>query len=240
MLGRITRQHLLELPFSARISRVDRALQRLESDMLVSQLTGTAAAAVRPAVPLPAEPAQTAAAVAAPSEPTAPSPDSAAAVAAEAEAEAYLALRQIVREVVGTNEVEESSIADVVALARSGLAVLANQQDVRARLDSLQSAVEALEDALLQVELEDARLDQAAQLEAATRLEDQVRYLQRALERSGQGELAWSEVPAEARTGPPVRRAVRTRRRAAACRRHSQRWASAGAGRARLPRHLRS
>src|SRR6266508_4757821 len=51
--------------------------------------------------------------------------------------------------------------------------------------------------------LDDALLDQAADVESGTYLQDKVRYLQRSLEKLGQGEMAWSEVPTEELTKPP-------------------------------------
>jgi len=211
MLGRVARRYLIEQPLPARISRVDRVLQRSESDLLVSQLA-TSEGVLADAVAAPALGDQ-AAALEVTILPE-PAVDERSGELAEAEgppsvaaeAEAYLALSALIRDVLGsTTSVETASIAEVVRLARHGLAALTTQQDIRSRLHELQSKVESLEDerTVMRAQLDDALLDQAADVESGTYLQDKVRYLQRSLEKLGQGEMAWSEVPTEELTKPP-------------------------------------
>jgi hypothetical protein len=173
-------------PLPTHIRRADRAMQRLENQLLVHGL-GELDRATPVATPLVTANA---------SRPT------------ERLSEIDLRMRvlALADELLPVPSPDEDVFEQVARLARSGAARHDQSTVFAGRVESLQSSVEHLQDERdqLQVLVEDAQLEQAEATQEAVRLSDQVRFLQRQLEQQGHAELAWSDVPSADRTKVPT------------------------------------
>ncbi|WP_328997878.1 hypothetical protein OHA18_25845 [Kribbella sp. NBC_00709] len=205
MLGWASREQLLGQQLPPRFSRVDRSLQRIETETLVDQLSPGQQEIFLSDGP----PAETSAREVStgPADMLTIGPD----VVAEPRPFAGLdvavvdALQELTRELLGSTDLGIESIAAIARLAEHGHATRESVGELRARLLSDLEQIANLEDtqARLQSELEDVQLSWAEELEATSQLQDQVRHLQRELMQAGLGNDAWSEVPLEDRTNPP-------------------------------------
>lgn len=162
LLGRIARRHAATRPVPASVERVRRTLARIENAELIEAVTR---APERPAVPAQARPVT----------------DEAPPVAPVAtEASRYLAEIEMVKTVLGLDELDEATLRDIAS--RSTRAVEADALDrVTTQLRDQQELIEDLRTNLesTQAALEEEELQHALTDEERTKLDDEIRFLRK-------------------------------------------------------------
>ncbi len=211
LLSGVAREQQLAEPLPRHLTRLSTRLAKAENDLLTRSAFTVSApvATVPPSGPSSPErsgdgPRGTSVPSSREGGPHEPTPTRTPSRASETAPTFLGALSEGVRDLF-QDALDSTTVQALLRLARYGRAAEAHLPALEARLEELttelEAAIEQRDDRFAQVD--DLELALAEEAEKSLKSADRVRYLQRRLEESGQGEAAWSEVPASERTEVP-------------------------------------
>lgn len=213
ILAGVAAREMVTSQLPREVVRAHRALDRIEDADLVAAWRGDRAPALQsmravtevlPPASVPEVEAAASQEIEMPPEP-AVADDLAAATPDTGQVEVYLALAAGLRTVLGVDEPTLEAVDQLVALAELGRRAENAGERLEQRLADLHAQLEATEDRVRELENErdDALEDFALAQEDAGELRARVRYLQQELATSGKSDVAWGDLPVDAKPRYP-------------------------------------
>ncbi|MFC7329475.1 hypothetical protein [Marinactinospora rubrisoli] len=211
-LGHAVRAHAMERALPRDVRRADQILNRIETDTLLASVESGDRKRSKAATPPAPTPAPRPPAVVPEEKPVREvplvrpgtahrEPDPAAA----SEPDYLTALRDLLADAVGTEDVTREALHELRKVVRSASTAERREAKLRDQLENMQLQIYELqyEQERLQRELDDAQQEHRGSEEQLHEAHDQVRWLQKQLTELNAPHIAWSQVPADERMSAP-------------------------------------